>query len=194
MRRREAFTLLEVLLSIALLSLVLLGLYRSLAIQRRSNLHLHNTLEKTLDEDKAVMSLYRDLLASNGRIGVIDGEFDRLCIFRTSHSLYGLGAPKVCWLVTRPQKELLRIEGSTFHLPLKLQEHVAIDHVMKEVTLFDIYRSADRILIVLATKTGHSYAFMVQGIRAPAKPPEPPETTSREGNRSRKAPDGNQTL
>ena len=48
MGRRSAFTLIEVLVSILLISLVFLGLYSSLDIQRRSNQHLHEYLQKAL--------------------------------------------------------------------------------------------------------------------------------------------------
>ena len=186
MKRRAAFTLLEVLVSVTLLSLVLLGLYQSLEVQRRSNLHLHETLTKTLQEDRAVMTLYQDLLACDGRTGVISGEFDRLCIPQTSHSLYGLSQAAVCWLVSKPDRDLLRVEGVRIHLPLKLEDRVAVDRVLKGVQLFRIYRERNKVLVVLKTGEGKEYAFMVQGIAPPEEPKRKPPDT--EANRTVQPP------
>jgi prepilin-type N-terminal cleavage/methylation domain-containing protein len=169
---RSAFTLIEVLVSVLLLSMVLAGLYESLEIQRSSNRQLHTLLQKSLEEEKVLTTLYQDLLSSNGMTGVITGEFDRLCIPRTSNSLYGLSTAKVCWVVSKPGNDLLRVEGGDFRLPLRPDDRVEIDRVLRGVTLFDIYRSRGNVLILLQTKQGKPYAFMVRGI-TPASPKEP---------------------
>ena len=167
MGRRSAFTLIEVLVSILLISLVFLGLYGSLDIQRRSNQHLHEYLQKALKRDQAVTVLYRDLLSSDGNLSITQGEFDRLCIANTAHSLYGLPNPKVCWLVLKDGNQLLRVEGGNFRLPLKSDDHVAIDRVMGPVELFDITRKKGELLVALKVKEKKAYAFLMQGIEQP---------------------------
>jgi len=188
MAPRRAFTLLELLISAALLSLVLLGLYQSLEIQRSSNQQLHHYLLRALDKDKAAMVLYRDLLQSDGNLTLEKGEFDRLCIQRTSHSLYGLGRPKVCWLVTKEDRALVRVEGGEFHLPLKMEERVALDKVIPHMELFDLYRNKTDLLVVFKAVDSDAYSFLVQGIPQPPKAKKKPKKRRKKAPRSTKAP------
>jgi prepilin-type N-terminal cleavage/methylation domain-containing protein len=164
MRNRHAFTLIEVLISIALISLVLLGLYQSLEIQRRSNRQLHEYLTRALDRDRAAMTLYRDLLASDGDLSLVKGEYDRLCIQRTAHSLHGISLAKVCWLVLRESKELVRVEGSRYTLPLGTESRVEIDRVMGPMRLFDIYRQKGEILVAMQAQGSDPYTFRLGGL------------------------------
>jgi len=170
MRRREAFTLIEVLVSIVLISLVLSGLYRSLELQRDSNLHLHNSLQKTLSRAHTILALYRDLLASDGNLTLHKGEFDRLCIQHTAHTLYEIPAPKVCWVVLKEKRELVRIEGGAYRLPLKPEDRVAIDRVKGPMKLFDITRRGGEVLVALQAEGEDPYTFLLQGIDPPVLP------------------------
>ena len=170
MTQRSAFTLIEVLISVALLSLVLMGLYESLDLQRNSNKHLYNFLQKTLGKDRTAMVLYQDLLACDGNITLSNGEFDRLCINRTSHTLYGLPEAKVCWVVAKKNKTLTRIEGSDYELPLKQEDRVVIDTLVRDMVLFDLYRKKDDLLVVFQAAHNEPYSFLLQGLKAPSKP------------------------
>ena len=176
MRNRHAFTLIEVLISIALISLVLLGLYQSLEIQRRSNRQLHEYLTRALDRDRAAMTLYRDLLASDGDFSLVKGEYDRFCINHTTHSLHGLPIARVCWLVLRENKTLIRVEGGRFYLPPGPDARVEIDRVMGPMKLFDIYRRGGSVLVAMQTEGSNPYTFLIGGLskaqdRNQTKPP-----------------------
>jgi prepilin-type N-terminal cleavage/methylation domain-containing protein len=191
MVRRGAFTLIEVLVSTALLSLVLLGLYKSLDLQRDSNKQLHTFLQKTLQHDRVAMTLYRDLLSSNGDITVHQGEFDRICIHRTSHSLYALPVAKVCWLVAREGRYLTRIEGGDYRLPLKDGDRVAIDRILPRTTLFDIYRKEGDILVDFEAEDHAPAAFLFQGLDAPPK--RKPSSKAKPQNQTRETTPGQPT-
>ena len=188
MQRRRAFTLIEVLVSIALISLVLLGLYKSLAIQRSSNRHLHDYLQRALAKDKVVMTLYKDILSSDGNLSLHKGEFDRLCLNNTAHSLYGLASPKVCWLVLKEGKTLVRVEGGDYRLPLRSDDRVALDRVMEGMELFDIYRSGGDLLVAMQTKGEKPYAFLVQAIAPPPKPKPKLKSKITAGQAKKKVP------
>ncbi|WP_456431063.1 prepilin-type N-terminal cleavage/methylation domain-containing protein [Nitratifractor sp.] len=167
---RPAFTLIEVLISVALLSLVLLGLYKSLDIQRSANRHLRDYIQKALSRDRGVMVLFRDLMMSDGNLTIKKGEFDRLCIGATENSLYDLPAPKVCWLVLKEGNVLIRIEGGNFRLPLRYDDQVALDRVMGGMELFDLYWKGDELLVALKAKNAKPYAFLMHGLTKPPKP------------------------
>ena len=169
MSKRKAFTLLEVLISIALLSLVLLALYKGVDMLRTSNRHLFEYLEKSKKVTKSVKVLYLDILSSDGNISIKKDEFTRLCIEQTKNSLYELPVAKVCWVVLKKQKRLVRVEGNGYSLPLGSEERVEIDPVMKEIELFDVYHQKDKILVLLQQQSKEPISFMVQGISKPEK-------------------------
>jgi len=169
MSKRKAFTLLEVLISIALLSIVLLALYKGVDMLRTSNRHLFEYLEKSKKVTKAVKVLYLDILSSDGNISIKKDEFTRLCIEQTKNSLYELPVAKVCWVVLKKQNRLVRVEGNGYSLPLGSEERVEIDPVMKEIELFDVYHQKDKILVLLQQQSKEPISFMVQGISKPEK-------------------------
>ena len=166
-QERKAFTLIEVLISITLLSLVLMALYKSADILRDSNLHLFKHLEKSSNTLKGSRTLYMDLLHADHNISVItDDKLHRLIIENTTHSLYGQGAAKVTWLVTKEDNSLLRIEGGEYSMPLRGEQRVEVDLVSKDIEMFKVYKSKkkDKILAIIQTKGQEAQTFMVQNI------------------------------
>jgi prepilin-type N-terminal cleavage/methylation domain-containing protein len=169
MRERYGFTLLEMLISTVLLSLVLLGLYGALNMQQRSTKHLFEFLTNALDADRGVLVLYRDIFQSDGNITLKNGEFDRVCFENTHHSLHGLDNAKVCWIVAKENRALLRIEGNDYRLPLRYGDGVEIDEVMKPVAVFDIQKDKHNVLAAVQKVNRDPYVFLVQGIEPPPK-------------------------
>ncbi len=185
-KNRPAFTLIEILIAITLLSIVLIGLYGVLDTQRRSVDIIKKNLDKSIDNDRVIMVLYNDILSSDGNITLKKGERDTLCIESTRNSLYELGVAKVCWLVLKEDDTLVRIEGNGYRLPLGLEDNVEIDRVLKGVRVFDITRSKSNILAVIQEANKEPYSFLLQGIKAPPKPkPKKKKIKKREDNRSK---------
>jgi len=169
--KKSAFTLIEVLISITLLSLVLMALYKSADILRDSNMHLFKYLEKSTHSLKGSKALYMDLMHSDHNITInTDEKFHRLTINSTTHSLHGLSLAKVVWLVYKEENTLLRIEGGKYSMPLRNEEKVEIDVIAKNITLFRIYKSKKRnkVLAMVQTKGQEAQIFMTQNL--PLKP------------------------
>jgi len=163
--QREAFTLIEVLISITLLSLVLMALYRSSDMLRRSNKQLYNHLEKSTKSIKGNKVLYMDLLQSDENITINHkNKFHQITMVNTGHSLYGQSSAQVSWLVSKNENTLLRIEGSNYELPLKEDSYVEIDPIVKNVELFKIYnnKKKNKILILLKHNGRPVQSFMIQ--------------------------------
>ncbi len=162
---RGAFTLIEVLISITLLSLVLMALYRSTDILRRSNKHLYEHLEKSSKSLKGNRVLYMDLLQADSNI-TIDSEkkFHKITIMKTSNSLYGQPLAQVSWLVSKSDNTLLRIEGNGYTLPLKSESYVEVDPIVKNVELFKIYKNkkSNKLLVLLQHNGRPVQSFMIQ--------------------------------
>ena len=187
MVNQKAFTLLEVLISIALMGIVLVALFSSVDIMQDSNQHLLKQLEKTKKITHATQVLYQDILSSDGNITITKDEFTRLCMESTAHSLYALPHAKVCWVVMKEQNTLVRVEGVEYTLPTKSEDRVEVDAVMPNVELFDVYHSGDKVLVVLKEKSKEAIKFMIQGISKP-KPPKKIKKNNNKRKNNKKAP------
>lgn len=166
--QKDAFTLLEVLISIMLLSLVLMALYRSADILRASNKNLFAHLEHSSDTIKGANTLYMDLLQSDRNITInTEKKFHEISIQSTKHSLYGLYCAKVVWLVYKKDNTLIRVEGNNFNLPLKSEDNVAIDTITKNIELFKAYtdKKKNKIIILVKAMGQNSQSFMIQNLQ-----------------------------
>lgn len=167
--KRKAFTLIEVLISIALMGIVIVALFSSVDLLQNSNEHLLKYVKKAKKVTKATKTLYNDIIGSDGNITIKKDEFSRVCIEATRNSLYALPSAKVCWLVLKKDKTLARVEGNAYRLPLRADDRVEVDLIMKEVTLFDVYHQNDKVLVVLQQEAKEPITFMVQGVSKPKK-------------------------
>jgi len=192
--KRNAFTLIEVLISIALLSLVLLALYRSVDMLRSSNKQLFDYLEKANKEKQGTETLFLDIAGSDGNLTIVGDEFSRLCLENSINSLYGLSVAKICWIVSKKEHTLLRSEGNGYTLPLNSDDRVAVDAVIEDVDLFRVYRKKDEVLVMLRQKGKNSISFIVQGVpeiikkKKKKKPKKPQKAKKRNKNPKKPTP------
>jgi len=174
MLKRPAFTIIEVLIAIALMGIILPALYEAVALLRDSNTHLFSYLEKAKKITKGTDTLYLDLVSSDGNITIEKNDFSSVCIENTKNSLYALSVAKVCWLVLKKENTLVRVEGYGYTLPIDAEERVEVDKVMKNVVLFDLYYEKDKILVLLQEKSKEPISFMIQGVTKPQKKKKKP--------------------
>jgi len=164
MSNRKAFTLLEVLISIALMGIVIVALFSSVDMMQNSNQQLAQYLEKSKKMTKATKVLYLDILGSDGNITIQKDEFSRVCMEETQNSLYALPAAKVCWIVLKKDNTLARIEGNNYKLPVGSEERVEVDSIMNNIEVFDVYHEKDKVLVLLQQQGKEPVSFMLQGI------------------------------
>ncbi len=185
MADHKAFTLLEVLISIALMGIVLVALFSSVDILQDSNQHLSKQLEKTKKVTQSTQVLYKDILSSDGNLTITKDEFTRLCMESTANSLYALPRAKVCWVVMKEKNSLVRVEGTRYTLPTESEDRVEVDTVMQNVELFDVYHSKDRVLVVLKEKSKEAIKFMLQGITQPKPAKKIKEDNTNKSNKNK---------
>ena len=165
--RRAAFTLIEVLISIALLGIIVVALFSVVKTMRESNLQIREHLLKAQQESRLLRVLYDDILYSDGNLSIKKGERTQLCIESTRNSLYGLSLAKVCWVVLKDHDTLVRVEGNDYRLPTRFEDRVEVDRVLQEVKLFDVTQKNDKVLVVLRQQSKTPVAFMIQGVAKP---------------------------
>jgi len=173
MSNKKGFTLIEVLISITLLSLVLMALYKSAEILRKSNIHLFEYLQKSTKSLKGSKTLLIDIMQSDYNISINSEEkFHRLTLKSTGNSLYGQAQAKVIWLVHKKENTLLRVEGGEYDMPLKNEQNVEVDVIAKNVELFKIYKSKTKtkILVMLKIRGQEPQIFMSQNLQLPPPP------------------------
>jgi len=168
--QKKAFTLLEVLISIMLLSLVLMALYRSADILRASNKNLFHHLEHSSDSIKGMKTLYMDIIQANTKV-IIDTKkkFHRITIEKSQHSLYGLGEVKITWLIYKEKNSLIRIEGTNYKLPLHSEDNVAIDKIATDIEIFKSYmdKKNKKILVISKIAKEEPQNLMIQNLSIP---------------------------
>ncbi len=167
MKNRKAFTLIEVLISIALLGMIIVPLFSVVDLMRTSNEKLFHALEKSKQVSKTSKVLFMDILASDGELSIKKDEFTRLCIEETKNSLYNLPVAKVCWVVLKQKNTLVRIEGNAYKMPLRSEDRVEVDSVMTGLELFDVYQEKDKVIVLIKQKGQEPISFMLQGITNP---------------------------
>ena len=180
---RRGFTLIEVLISIALLGIIMVGLFSVVSMMRDSNKQLFSYLKRAKSVTESTKVLYLDIIGSDGNLTIKKDEFARLCIEQTRNSLYGLSLAKVCWLVLKDKNTLVRVEGNDYSLPTRYEEKVEVDPVIKHVELFDVYHQKDKVIVLLKEQHKEPISFMVQGITKP-KPPKKKKTKKPTANKA----------
>lgn len=168
-RGRKGFTLIEILISISLLSLVLLALYKSLDTLRASNRQLFDHLQRAESEKQTTQTLFLDIAGSDGNISISGDEFAQLCLEESINSLYGLPSAKVCWVVSKEKNSLFRSEGNYYSLPLKSDDRVSVDMTMENIELFRVYKNKKEVLVLLQQKNKSPISFVVHGIAEKVK-------------------------
>ncbi len=167
-KQREAFTLLELLITIGISGIIIVALFSIVDMMQDSNKHILEYLQKSKQISKSTKVLYLDILGSDGNISIKKDDFSRICMESTINSLYSLSMAKVCWIVLKEKNQLARVEGNSYSLPIKMEEKVEVDTVMSDIILFDVYHQKDKILVLLQQKDHEPVTFMIQGVYKPS--------------------------
>ena len=158
---RRAFTLMEMLISIFILSLVLAYLYESIDSLKFTNNFYEEKSKKLKQFQKMALVLKNDLFMAKD-IKFLDKDSKDYTILKIDHtrnSLYDISAPCVVWFVLKKEDTLVRFESAKdikFPPPYDDIQKIHKDIVAKECKTFKLYRSSDKKSILAYIKIGSS--------------------------------------
>lgn len=162
---KKAFTLLELLLSVTIISFIVLALFHLTSNLKTSNKNLERNVNKTLEEAKTFRLLYKDFLEStdaNLSINTKENDLHEVS-FQTKNTLFNIERPYVCYRVN-DEKTLFRVE-SILHKTCSFKQDAILDVkvtlVVKNVELFNIYKNKKDFFIYLKSKQKEPIYFEV---------------------------------
>lgn len=145
--RRPAFTLMELLISVVLISMLALFLYGALGGTRASN----KTMQKHAGAEalrlKIYELLYRDCVESYevSTLATSDKHYQVLQL-QTKNSLYDIAAPYVTYFVHAETRQLIRLEAPvaiTLPIPYEARERIHVDVIDENVSDFNFYTAQE---------------------------------------------------
>ncbi len=148
-QQRGGFTLIEMMIAIAIFSLITIYLYSMLGTLRHSTAAHQSHLDDAAFRSKVLKTLFLDLALSDVNQTTITNEDPRTDVImaRTSHSVHRRVMPYVGYLVR--DRTLYRFESYTpAELPLALTDTMVVDRLLP-VETFRLYRNKSHYLLDL---------------------------------------------
>lgn len=144
-RAKQAFTLLEMMISIVLLTIIFSYFYQGVNTMKQSTDFYEKKFDKIEDLKRYIGMLQRDLLLHVGRVdffSVNDKNYTILSM-QTQNSLYNIDVPYVVWYVDKEQNRLKRVESvKEFRLPIFEDFNLYfLDIVASGVNAFKLYHA-----------------------------------------------------
>ena len=147
--RRQAFTLIEMMIAITLFSVVMIFLYQSMATLDKSNRFYSDKLHDISKEQSLFKTLYLDLSLSVANSGVINSinKNEDMVFLQTSHVVHTHVMPYIVYFVK--DKHLYRVESATkLTYPFESNLNVLIDD-FGEIKKFRLYKNSTHFLLHL---------------------------------------------
>ncbi|MDR3346400.1 MAG: prepilin-type N-terminal cleavage/methylation domain-containing protein [Campylobacteraceae bacterium] len=148
---KRAFTLIEVIISIAIFALIALYMYQAINTVQKSNDINTKHYEADKNEQKIIKLFYNDLFAQvnvSAQANIIKGDDFDVFYLHSRNSLHAMYNPQITYFVK--DNTLYRIESKeqeTIPLTYDSVERVKVDRLVNNVSVFRIYESKNSYLI-----------------------------------------------
>ncbi len=147
---KRAFTLLELMISVALISLIFIYLYGAIDSLKFTNEFYQEKNRALSIREKFLTTIYKDIIfAKSSDISFLDKdskEFSILKIDNSKNSLYNIKNPNIIWFVSRKDDTLIRLESKDkIKLPLEEKSiySIYLDKVVTNCKAFRVYKSSN---------------------------------------------------
>jgi prepilin-type N-terminal cleavage/methylation domain-containing protein len=144
---KRAFTLVEILISVTLISLIFIYLYSSIDALKFSNKFYEEKNKELKVREKFLTTIYNDIAFAKGGIKFLDKDskdYSILQIDNSKNSLYNIKNPNVLWYVSKKNNTLIRLESKdVIKLPMgdKGIYTTHLDRVIENCKSFKVYES-----------------------------------------------------
>jgi len=144
--KRKGFTLIELMISISILSIMMIFLYQSYASLNRSNAFYKKEVTKIISHDKLKKIIFLDFsLALSKSTKILNKEKNRDIVFlQSSHSLHRNYNPYIAYIMQ--ENKLYRLESlyEFKEYPLNLDSQFSVDY-LGDIEGFRVYKSVQKI-------------------------------------------------
>lgn len=152
--RRNGFTLVELLVSIALFGLISIFLFGVIDELRKQQIFFQKK-EVIVSKKNQILSLLRSDLDHAQSVQVLASaskDFDTVSISGSNRSLYGIDSPFVTWIILKAENRLVRLESAyPISIPIRpeMQYSIHSDLIVKGCEIFRMYDSPKQRLVYL---------------------------------------------
>jgi prepilin-type N-terminal cleavage/methylation domain-containing protein len=152
---KKSFTLIEVLISITLLSIITIFLYNTLDLSQKSNKFYSNKLDKYSKKSNIKKLFYEDILNCNKKNIKIyeDRNKNSIISFKTSNTFHNPFYNNVTYILSK-EKELLRIQSMNIYnkkklIKFKYEDNKYIDIVQNNIKIFKVILNNGKIIFFI---------------------------------------------
>ncbi|RUM67394.1 MAG: hypothetical protein DSZ06_01230 [Sulfurospirillum sp.] len=152
MNNKKGFTLVELIVSIMLLSIIAIFLYSTVSNLQKQNKMFSKLQHRVQKKEKIIDLLYDDIFESD-ELNITNKEFSLINI-KTKSTIFNISHPYVTWLVSRDKNTLLRFESILPFDRLNSQNsyYYHISKVGENCEKFQIYQSSKKNKILIYIK------------------------------------------
>ncbi|PHR54598.1 MAG: hypothetical protein COA44_12615 [Arcobacter sp.] len=148
---KKAFTLVELMISIILLSIIVTFLYQSVAQLQTSNLQFMRKTDGLQKREQVLKLLYNDFINARTVQWYDKGRDHDIILIQTNNSFHNMSQPYVLYKVYKEDSVLKRIESPAEKIDF-LNNIFKFNDIIENVKLFKVYEQKGHYLIYIKAK------------------------------------------
>ena len=143
---RKAFTLVELMISVLLLSLIVTFLYQSVAQLQTSNMQFLKKTDHLQKRESLLEILYNDFINASSVKWLVKEDAYDVILLQTSNSFHDMSRPFVMYKVYKEDAQLKRIESPVEETDF-INNVFRFNDIIKDVKLFKLYENKGHYFI-----------------------------------------------
>jgi len=145
---RKAFTLIELMISIILLSIIVTFLYQSVAQLQTSNVQFMKKTNGLQKREQVLKLIYNDFINAGSVQWYDKGRDHDIIILQTNNSFHNMSQPYVLYKVYKEDSILKRVESPVEKIDF-LNNIFKFNDIIENVKLFKVYEKKGHYLIYI---------------------------------------------
>jgi len=143
---KRAFTLIELMISIILLSIIVTFLYQSVAQLQTSNLQFMKKTDGLQKREQVLKLMYNDFINASSIEWYDKGRDKDILVLKTNNSFHNMSQPYVLYKVYKDDAILKRVESPIEKIDF-LNNIFKFNDIIEDVKLFKVYEKKGHYLI-----------------------------------------------